>query len=776
MPNITLAPDPGVRRGANLDAAPHEIPDGMGRYLQDVLLDIPGVVRQRGPIDGLNTGTNPDFPSLPTNARIIGMTTLADPSGTDSFRLLLITANKNTGAVEARIYGRSTTPAAQAFHSRAFFEMMDPFDQTEQKIGDPFLYFDDRRSALNLIGQLLAGPISLGLTVQNSEADPFFNTALALDGGALVGIGMNFGADTSKANHRAMFHWRGAAKADYAMGGAVTVAGTQNSPAIVGVGTTFTTSVEPGMFLVDTNGRTLGVVKSITDNTHLTLEQNLLNITFAARNTDKFVSLRRPFSNPGINVAAGSITTSITSPTVNGGGTKFVDQGVANGDLLFRESDFTYIGTVSGAPASNGQLTLAANAAVALAAEGYVATRSAPWAAGSEPVFSTYYNGMQLLANADNQRGGINERSRIFVTEVKNLEGLDLTKTGTFYDLPSTKPHTDIKAMLATESAALVWLAEATYGLFGNDPAALSPKVVYNDGLLSPMSVQPYQGGAIWAGYRSVYWFDGATVQDLLRGKAATAHQKALAGLDYSKLRCWSMLHNRHYICFLQTVNGGVFSYEQGRQNSLTQGAVTYDPTSIIYAINMDTGAFTLWSNVTVRGYSAPPGKLVNTRDAYYVVESSETAGPIICSAESLFQETGTRGFVSDEFLTNPKVVDFAPHFYVEGKLNTYGDPERLKRAQMLLAQYSLYGGTDTVKLGIDLVKGMGEDTKALNMKARTSSAVTTPTTWSNKRSRFSTKANLFGVRFYTMNDGAPAAARLGPWSLGWKWLRPGRV
>jgi len=83
--NIILNADPGVSLGSNLDAAPHEIPAGQGRFVQDALLDKPGIARQRGPITNLST----DFPSLPTNARIIGMTSLADPNGTTRIPLLL---------------------------------------------------------------------------------------------------------------------------------------------------------------------------------------------------------------------------------------------------------------------------------------------------------------------------------------------------------------------------------------------------------------------------------------------------------------------------------------------------------------------------------------------------------------------------------------------------------------------------------------------------------------------------------------------------------------
>lgn len=770
MANPTLLPDPGVALGSNLDAAAHEIPNGMGRFVQDAILDIPGIVRQRGAMDGL-TG---DFPSLPANSRIIGMTSLADPNGTDSFRILLLVADKNTFAVNALIYGRTAVPVTPAFHARSFFELMEPLSVDGRILGDPTLYFDDRRTAAQNFGALLATIPLTGLQVLNSEADPFFQSSLTLDGGALFGMGINFGADARRGFHRAMFHWRGAGKPDYAMGGAVTVAGTQNSTAIVGVGTTFTTSVEPGMFLVDSTGRVLGVVKTITDNTHLNLEENLKTTTFAARNTDKFVSLRRPFSTSAF-ISTGTIQTSTTSAVVNGGDTKFQDQGVANGDLVFRANDLTFVGTVTSIQ-SNAQLTLTANAAVAMASEDYLITRAAFFAAGSEPVFAAYFNGMQLLANADNNRAGFNERSRIFVTDVKYLDALDVTKTGTFYDLPSTKPHTDIRGMVSTESAALVFLAEATYGLFGNAPTNLVPRIVSADGCLSPMSVQPYKSGAVWAGSRGVYYFDGSTVQDLLQGKAAAAHAKATANLDYSRIRCWSMLHNDHYVCFIQQINTGVFTHFQGRQNTTDPGGYTADPSSIIYSINLRTGALVFWTNVSVRGYTSPPGKLVNVRDSYYVVESAQTNGPIICSAEALFKEAGATGFTQDEFLTNPATYDFAPHFYVEGKLNSFGDPERLKRAVMLLVQYSLYGGNSKSKLGIDIVTDMGETTKAVSPKAATSSTVAAPVSWTNKRSRFGKKATLIGVRFYTMADGQPTAPRIGPWSVGIKPMRPGRV
>ena len=767
---LEVLPDPGVSLGSFLDPSPNEIPNGGGRYLQDVLLDVPGVVRQRGPINILG-GTNPSFPNLPSNFRTIGITSVSDPNGTDSFRILLLGARQSDGAVLAYIFGRGAFPSTPAYHSRTFFESMDPLPETGDLIGDPTIYFDDRRTVALSVGSQLTNFQISGLTIVQSTNDPFFDAKPALDGGVLIGMGVNFGADGNDAQHRAMLHWRGAGKAAYSTG---TISVTQSSRTVTGAGTTFTGNVEPGMFLLDNVGRTLGIVKSVDSATQITLERNVLRTTGAGL-AYSLVSVRRPFVNSGMVVSAGNITVASAATTVNGGGTKFIDQGVGNGDLVFKANDYTYIGTVSSVT-SNQQLVLTAGAAIALTNEDYVITRAAQWATGQEPIFSAYWNGIQLVANADNRRADFSERGRIFVLGPDNMETVDTTTTGTFYDLPATKPNQDIRGIFPTESAALVFVGDAVYGVFGNDPLALTPRIVHNDGLLSPMTIQPWQGGAIWAGFRSVYWFDGATVHDLLEGRASHAHQQALAGLDYGKFRAWSMLHNGHYKVFISKVNTGPFNHAQGRASSTSSGATTYQPSSIIYSINLTTGALTFDTNVNVRGFTAPPGKLVDTRDAYFVVESSVTLGPVICSAESLFQETGTAGYTTDQIITNPAQADFAPHFYVEGRLNDFGDAERLKSIKQLNMQYSLYGGLDASKLGIDVVTGFGEDTHAISPKVRTSTSVASPTVWKNTRARFSRSSTHVALRFYTMGDGAPAAARIGTWSVGVKFQRPGRV
>lgn len=760
---MVVVDDPGVAEGVCLDTAPHQIPNGMGRYLQDVLLDTPGIVRQRGPVDTMG-GTYPTFPDLPSNMRVIGLTSLTDPTGNGAYRVVLFGADYATGEVHAVVFGRGAAAAQITFTARDFFDM--PISSEEEAgnlgSGDPFIYIDGRRQASLTIGAQLADLTLPDLLIRSADNDPFFDSKPCLDGGLLIGIGENYNSDAAASQHRAMFHWRGAAKDDYTHDVTVTV----NSKTVTGAGTTFQSDVEAGMFLCDSTGRLLGVVKSVESDTSLTLERNVLS-TSGTKSSAVFKSFHRPFVNTGLVVNAGAITCSTSSATVNGGNTKFTDQGVANGDLVFRASDYTYIGTVSGTPASNTQLTLGANAAVALSNEDYVITRSAPWSTGHEPVFSAYWNGIQLVANADNRREDSSERSRIFVLGPDSIDSVDVTKTGTWYDLPSVKPHTDIRGLMPTESSCLVFLAEETYGLFGNTPEELVPRpIIQDDGCLSPMCVQPWQGGAVWAGHKGVYFFDGANAHDLLQGRAQQAHRKALANLDYSKYRAWAMIHAGHYVCFIQRVNTGVFDYTQGSQIN--------SPSSIVYAINLSTGALVFWTNVEVRGYTSPPGTLVDERQSYYVIQSTETTGPAICSADSLFADEFDLSKYTDDVLATSSGVSYAPHVFVETRRSAFGDPERLKLFKQLQLQYLLYGESTDVKLGIDTVVGLSGDTTALTPKDRTTTSLSR--VWRNVRTRFLKRATHVGFRFYITNSATPSIVRIGPWAVGMKLQRVGRV
>ena len=189
--SLQILEDPGVQGGVNLDAAPHEIPPGMGRFLKDVLLDVPGIVRQRGPLN-----TKGVFPGLPSSHRVIGLTSLQDPNGTNFFRIMLITSDRNSpNHVYAWFYGHSSSTTTVPFHARSFFDLMD-FPADGRLMGEGTIYFDDRRgNATNVGAFVLITSIDLtaetqitGLGIGPGANDPFFDAKLAMDGGNLIGF------------------------------------------------------------------------------------------------------------------------------------------------------------------------------------------------------------------------------------------------------------------------------------------------------------------------------------------------------------------------------------------------------------------------------------------------------------------------------------------------------------------------------------------------------------------------------------------------------------
>jgi hypothetical protein len=89
----------------------------------------------------------------------------------------------------------------------------------------------------------------------------------------------------------------------------------------------------------------------------------------------------------------------------------------------------------------------------------------------------------------------------------------------------------------------------------------------------------------------------------------------------------------------------------------------------------------------------------------------------------------------------------------------------------------SVTPGDVVSKLGIDTVSGMGETTKAVALRPRTSEDISNPVVWVNKRNRFGgVRSGIIGARFYTMNDSPPCYAIVGPWSFGLKPMRVGRA
>jgi len=223
IPGISLIPGSGlttqtfdgVPGGMNLALPPQEIDDTEARYLQDILVDQPGITRRRGPVVGVS-----GIAALPRKGS--GLVAALNPTGASRFGVL-------TGDVAS-----------------GFLTVYD--------------------SALATVTDL-AWPHPLPTSPGTGASYRAVDVKPAMRGGAWIGISSAYDA---AAPNQALGLWFGGTKAN----ATITVTAARGSATVTGTG--FTAGVDPGMFLfADTDDpytqAYIGVVKSVDSNTSLTL-------------------------------------------------------------------------------------------------------------------------------------------------------------------------------------------------------------------------------------------------------------------------------------------------------------------------------------------------------------------------------------------------------------------------------------------------------------------------------------------------------------------------
>ena len=303
---------PPAPAGMNIALPANEIQDTEAVYLQDILLDRPGLARRRGPMTGV--------PSIAALSRpAMGAALTIDPQGDLLFGVLTSTG------------------------SNGYFSI---YNQAMSSVTD------------------IAWPYVL------SQAPyPVVDAGSALNAGTLIGTASSYG---SNAPQEALAYWGGGTAANYSTG---TITLTKGSTTVTGSGTSFSGNVTPGTWLFAntddpyTNAY-IGMVQSVTNSTTLVLTSPS---PYAA--TGKAYTLQA-LRGVYPKVGAGTLTGASGATTLTGGGTKFLKQGLNTGSWnLYRASDMAWIGKVLSVQSDIG-LTLAAGAAISVADDGYVALRA----------------------------------------------------------------------------------------------------------------------------------------------------------------------------------------------------------------------------------------------------------------------------------------------------------------------------------------------------------------------------------------------------------------
>lgn len=705
---------PGANGGMDLASPIHMLAEDKARWIIDGLVDVPGIVRQRGALNGVVAGSS--------GFKAHGMMATFTPD--DKLRLGILLANGSGTEVD----------------------------------------FFDPDAAL---GSQTGLPLTCGL---NSTAQLVFDAKPALANGVLMGYATSYRAG----GDRAMGYWRGGSKATYTTG---TITVTRGATSVAGAGTTWTGNVEPGMFLFLDNGAgkiaLIGVVKTVNSNTSITLEQPAL--VAAAAKSYQIMSVRPTRQRLG----AGRITCATTSPTVNGGGTKFRSMATPANWELFRAKDLTYIGTVSSV-ASPTQLTLTGNAAVAMENEQYLlienvnATPSIDSPIGNF-LFNAVWQGRQFLANAGEIQGATEtfpaRLGRVAFSELFDAEAFDLSDDGNWLEIPSTAKHdSPIVGLAPTETCLVVFREAEVWGIFGSssDPTTWSVRKILDDGALSPMSITSYKGGVLWAGRRGMYVFDGTSVTNLTEQSLGDFYVQMVQSWQQGLHSAWGMVDRDHFFVHFQAVTmpHGWFKVSS-ETTKLT----------ITVCINLRTQALTLMTNVGIRGSCWIPAVASGDAGCRWIADidtGGSTHQAYLYNALDLFEMAGDLG---DRQQCFGEVI--GPAFYIESCRYDMGDPQLKKLFRILLLLYSLSSNTDAL-LEVEVVPGMGNDgtLSSTELGSTGSSGLGGNTGWTDTRFKFLKRDRYVAFRAYTKTPTSTpfGDVQLGPWAIGFKRQRPGRV
>lgn len=719
---------PGSPGGMNRALPPQEIDDTEAQYIQDALLDYPGLMRRRGPITA-----HPSLPALPRPAS--GLAVTMSPRGDDRYAAM-------TGTAAAGYLSVLSASAAS--------------------------WVD------------LAWPHALPTDPDTSAATAYrlVDAKPALVGGTFIGTASDYG-DTDAL--QALGYWRGGSLPNYSTG---TISASRGSTAVTGAGTAWLANAEPGMFLFAStdDGYTdtlVGTVLSVNSDTSLTLDKvspyPITAKAYTLRSVRGFIP----------RVTKGRITTDTNTTQVTGGATKFNTQGLGSGSWnLYRASDGAWIGKVASVQ-SDIALTLSANAAIALADEQYVAIRG-DWTAADKDIsivgsvnkvgwLSATYAERQWYANNGAQ---FDKTYRVWFSDTGDPEAVDLSSDGDWIPVSSTSDTPEpIRQLMPTYNALLVFKDSETFAIYGASPSSFQVKKLEDDGTISAMSVQPYGGGAVWAGRDGIYFYDGVQVQNLTDPKLGDVWKNTIRSVDSLRYRAWSMIVRNHYFLFIESLDPTI---------SVTKGTASSTPNHWVVVVNMETRAIVLHTNVGIRGAITLPAE--EGRDVWFVVNDTAAGVGKIINASSLFDDEGV-----DAFVTVPGGVT-GPDFYWESKKFNAGDDVRLKRWKMFALHYLAQGGA----LKVDTVLGLNNVGRTLTSTFPASVytwntfrvAVGTWTaaaqqfaTWADvvqavfvpKRVRFVKKSHHLSVRVWQENS-SMTRVRLGPFKVVFKLMREGRV
>ena len=512
----------GAPKGLNQSAPGTFILDEYLRWGQDVLFDRAGYIRRRAPFSVHSLFKNGDPPTVfqpnVNNERVVSVISTKNPFGKDVTGIVV--SNNTT----ARI-----------------------------------LFYDE-----NFVSTVVSSNIvsSAALDV-NIPDNAIFDATQSSSGGMWLGLLESYEAGSSS-NEYFQYYWYGGYGQEHQNATTCTfgVDGTGADSTFTDTitGTFDTTKLTSGMFVYRVSGGNnyyLGMIKSFSSSSVI-LDKDIIRTAGYATNasdnanklaqTIKFVNVRPYIHNHG----RGLITKQTSGHTVTSGSVgsdgegHFKSANISNW-AIYRANDGAWIGDVN-TITDNAALALntSHHTTISMNADEYVAREYAaiPTTKISDGdadnvagVFTATYAGYQWYGNGGTKATA----NRIVFSAYHDAESVDLSLNAA--DSIIIPNNGQIRGMATSNSGLLIFLEDHTYIVRGNYRANFTLTELYPAGCLSAMSVVEYGGGVFWAGKEGIFYYDGATVRNLVKNNLGVYYTDSIKTFDSNNQRIYGFFH-----------------------------------------------------------------------------------------------------------------------------------------------------------------------------------------------------------------------------------------
>ena len=569
---LTYVNQIGAPEGLNQAMPATTLPDTYVRWAQDALFDQVGTIRRRGPFGliSLNdsTGANESQPTPVTSStseRVLGTVGTKNPLGVQVLALFV-----HNNAVDA-VDPSSRATIAEAIKVYAY----DSSYRTKSK---------------STIRTFAATDADF-----TCDSTAIFYSTPALGGGAWISIVDDY-IPASSTNAQTLVYWRGGVGKEATAGIASCTIGVTGATVhstytdqITNAGAVFG-DITSGMFAFDVVGGEdyyLGVVKSVDSTSAITLEKKALRTALGATDeadsnttsrTIRFTNTRPYIHNHGRGLITCAVPTNngaFTSGNEGGSGEghwKSAGLGPTTGWALYKANDHTWIGnvktivnnasgtfnTLHNAALTNGvtneeyvaypvSYTMSANA------QASVAQRSITKFTG---VFAATYQGYQWYANCGVGAKG----NRVVFSASHNPESVDLSADAAdSIEVPGTKA---IRGIASSSAGLLVFTADKTFIIRGNERNNFSLEELYPEGCLCTSSIVEYGGGVFWVSKSGFLLYDGGSVRLLTKDNLGVFYTDSIKNFDASVDRVYSFFY-KNYLFVYFTIFQTPFSPER---------------------------------------------------------------------------------------------------------------------------------------------------------------------------------------------------------------------